>query len=173
MRAVIKFLFPAAISLFLVATTLSLLFPTGVRVARNINVPASSRDSVLAAVSDFRDWDQWNSFLRRTPLTNKVWSSPSRGKGAWFTSDQYTIRETASDSEGVALSWSLKGGKQYTGGIGLLSLNADSITIEWWFDLHTQWYPWERLGVFIYDRKLGAAMEESLSGLKQIVEKSR
>jgi len=173
MRAIIKFLIPAVVSLLLVATMLSLLFPTGVRVARNINVPASSRDSVLAAVSDFRDWGQWNGFLRSTPLTNKAWSSPSRGRGAWFTSDQYTITETASDSEGVALSWSLKGGKEYTGGIGLLSLNADSITVEWWFDLQTRWYPWERLGIFVYDRKFGAVMEQSLSGLKQIVEKSR
>jgi hypothetical protein len=170
---VIRFLIPAVICLFLVMTGLSLLFPSHLRVARVVNV-AASREKVLAAIGDLRAWTQWNEFVRSTPLTNKTWSAPSDGKGAWMRSDELTVNETAADSDGIQLDWALKGGKRYPGGMAVVpSLYPDSLTVQWWFDLSFRWYPWEKLGVFVYDRKLGPAMEESLTGLKRYVENSR
>jgi hypothetical protein len=95
------------------------------------------------------------------------------GVGARLSSDQMTITETAADSDGITLGWDMKGGKQYTGGIAVGRVNPDSLTVQWWFDLNFRWYPWEKLGIFVYDRKLGPVMEESLAGLRQYVEKSR
>jgi hypothetical protein len=167
----VKFFVVAAVSLFLVMSALSFLFPSRGRVARNINV-AVPREKVLTAISDLRVWEEWNAFLHAEGPNGKTWSSPSRGQGAWCASGQYRIGETAADTDGIGLDWRLKGGKEYTGGIQLLRLNPDSITVEWWFDVQTRWYPWERLGVFVYDRRLGPAMEESLEGLRRYLEKS-
>ncbi len=168
----IKFFIIGLLTLFLAMTALSLLLPSNLRISRVVNVSAS-RARTAAAIADLRGWNDWNQFVRNTPLTNKRYSSPSAGKGAWLSSDQLTIRETVADSNGVVLQWDLKGGKQYAGGFDLLTANSDSLTVQWWFDLHFRWYPWEKLGAFVYDRKLGPAMEESLDSLRLFLEKSR
>jgi hypothetical protein len=168
----IRFLLLAVISLFLVMTALSLLFPSHLRVLRAVNIGAP-RARVLQAIGDLRAWTEWNEFVRSTPLANKTWSTPSAGAGAWMHSDQMSITESAADSEGVSLDWDLKGGKRFPGGMSVLQSYPDTLTVQWWFDLTFRWYPWEKLGLFVYDRKLGPAMEESLVGLKRYVEISR
>ena len=167
----IRFLLLSVVALFVVSTLLSLLFPSSLRVMRVVNV-AASREKTLAAVRDLRAWTQWNEFVRSPQLTHKAWSNSSDGKGAWMRTDQLTVQETGVDTDGIALNWVLTGGKQYAGGISVFQTFPDSVTVQWWFDLHFRWYPWEKLGVFVYDRKLGPAMEESLTGLKEYVENS-
>ncbi|HTI91789.1 MAG TPA: SRPBCC family protein [Puia sp.] len=166
----IKFAFLGLVVFFLILTALSLLFPSQLRIARVVNI-AAPKENVLAAVSDLRAWKEWNQFLRPNTLSNIRYSSPSAGKGASLEADELTIRETAADSAGVLLHWNLKGGKEVDGGFLFSSPNADSLSVVWYFDLHFGWYPWEKLGIFVYDRKLGPIMEESLTGLKQFVEK--
>ena len=168
----IKYAGLSLLTLFVVLTLLSLLFPANVRVSRVINV-AASRQKVFDAVSDFHAWGHWNDFVRASPLTNIQYSSPSYGPGASLRSDQLLITMKEVDSSGVLLNWNLTGGKQFAGGFDLLASNPDSLTVQWWFDFHFRWYPWEKLGVFVYDRKLGPVMEESLKGLKLFVENSR
>lgn len=168
----IKFLLFGAITLFLALTALSLLFPSNLRISRVANVPAS-KARTLDVIADLRSWGQWNRFVRNPQLTNGRYSSPSSGTGARFSSDQLSVSETGIDSNGIALQWDLTGGKTYQGGIDLLSVNPDSLTVQWWFDLHFRWYPWEKLGAFVYDRKLGPVMEESLDSLRLFLEKSR
>ena len=167
----LRFLLLSVVVLFVVSTLLSLLFPSSLRVMRVVNI-AASREKTLAAVNDLRVWTQWNTFVRSPQLTHKEWSNPADGKGAWMRTDQFTIRETGTDTAGIDLNWDMRGGKQYAGGIDVFQTFPDSVTVQWWFDLHFRWYPWEKLGVFVYDRKLGPAMEESLTGLKQYVENS-
>ncbi|MBS1606774.1 MAG: SRPBCC family protein [Bacteroidetes bacterium] len=168
----IKFGLLSVVVLFLALTCLSFLFPSHLRVARVINI-AASRERVINTVGDFNSWKDWNRFLSANTLSNVHISSPSGGKGATLSSDELTIRETAADSDGVSLHWSLKGGKEVEGGFRLGTSNTDSLAVLWYFDLHFRWYPWEKMGIFVYDRKLGPAMEESLEGLKQFVEGSR
>ncbi len=158
--------------LFLVLTALSLLFPSDLRVARVVNI-AAPKEKVLDAVSDFQAWKNWNQFLKPNTLSNVRYSTPSAGRGATLEADQLTIRETAVDSGGILLHWNLKGGKAIDGGIQFGNGNRDSLAVVWYFDLHFRWYPWEKMGIFVYDRKLGPIMEESLAGLKQFVENSR
>ncbi|GGA87350.1 SRPBCC family protein [Puia dinghuensis] len=168
----VKFFIFFVVTFFLVLMALSLLVPAHLHISRVINV-AKPRSSVTGVIGDLRTWDEWNGFIRNTPLTHKQYSIPASGKGAWLSSDELTIRETAVDTDGVALQWDLKGGKRYVGGFDLLSVNRDSLTIQWWFNFDFRWYPWEKLGVFVYDRKLGPIMEESLDSLKLFLEKSR
>ena len=170
---VIKFAFLGLVVLFVVSTALSLLLPSDIRVSRNVNVPVSSRQEVYAAVSDLGVWKKWNDFVYRSSLTNVRYSTPSGGMGAFLQSDQLRIEEKNSDTAGVILHWDMVNGKQFAGGFQFLSLNPDSLTVQWWFEFHFRWYPWEKLGIFVYDRKLGPMMEESLGALQRFVENSR
>jgi len=162
---------------FLVLLGLSLLFPSHQRVSRAINI-AAPREKVYAAVSDLRAWDSWNRFVSNTPLTGRSISSPSSGKGAAIRSDQLivTILEAGQNAAGmdsVTIGWDQSHGKHFTGGFHLLQLYPDSLTVQWWFDFHFRWYPWEKFGSLVYDQKLGPVMEESLAGLKHFLENSK
>jgi hypothetical protein len=169
----IKFAFLGLVVLFVVLTALSLLLPANIRVSRVVNVPASRRQEVYAAVYDLGAWKNWNDFVYRSSMTNIRYSPPSGGAGAVLRSDQLRIEEKQADTAGVLLDWNMVNGKHFAGGFQFLSLNPDSLTVQWWFEFHFRWYPWERLGVFVYDRKLGPVMEESLEALQRFVENVR
>jgi len=166
----IKFAFLGLVALFLVLTVLSLLLPSDIRVSRVVNVAASRRQEVYTAVSDLRAWRKWNDFVFQSSVTNIRYSSPSVGAGAFLQSDQLRIEEKKVDTAGVLLNWDMVNGKQFAGGFEFLSPNQDSLTVQWWFEFHFRWYPWEKLGIFVYDRKLGPVMEESLGSLRRFVE---
>jgi len=167
---IIKFLFISALVLFGVLTALSLLFPSRLHMSRAINV-AAPREKINASVGDLRQWEHWNKFVLATPLTNRSFSTPSFGTGAFLHSDQLSLTVTAAAPDSVALDWSLSNGKHFEGGFNILQSGGDSITIQSWFDFHFRWYPWEKLGILVYDRNFGPVMEESLSDLKRYLEK--
>jgi hypothetical protein len=168
---IIKFFLISGIVLFGVLTALSLLFPSRLRVSRAINV-AAPREKIAAAVGDLRQWESWNAFIRASPLTGKVYSSPSSGNGAFLHSDQLSLTLLNGTADSVAVDWRLSGGKHFAGGYNVLPTGNDSITVQSWFDFHFRWYPWEKLGILVYDKRFGPLMEESLAGLKQYLEKS-
>jgi len=169
----IKFAFLGLVVLFVVSTALSLLLPSDIRISRNVNVPVSRSQEVYAAVGDLGAWKKWNDFVFQSSLTNVRYSSPSSGVGAFLQSDQLRVVEKQVDTAGVLLNWDMINGKQFAGGFQFLSLNPDSLTVQWWFEFHFRWYPWEKLGIFVYDRKLGPVMEESLGALQRFVENPR
>jgi hypothetical protein len=168
---IIKLLLICAIGLFVVMTALSLLFPSRLRLSRAVNV-AVPREKVYAAVGDLRRWEEWNAFIRATPLTGKTYSSPASGKGAFLHTDQLVLTVMTSAPDSVALDWRLSTGKHFEGGYNILQTGSDSVTIQSWFDFHFRWYPWEKLGILVYDKQFGPLMEESLAGLKQYLEKT-
>jgi hypothetical protein len=157
---------------FLVLTGLSLLFPSHQRISRAINI-AAPREKVYAALSDLHAWDSWNRFVTNVPLTRRSISSPSSGKGAALRSDQLIITITGAGPDSVIIDWDQSHGKRFIGGLNLLQLYPDSLTVQWWFDFHFRWYPWEKFGSLVYDQKLGPVMEESLADLKRFLENSK
>jgi hypothetical protein len=167
----VRLLLIAVVVLFVVFTGISLLFPSHMRISRGINV-AVSREKVYAVVSDLRTWEQWNGFIRNTPLTGKSVSSPSSGKGAMLRSDQLVITEGNSTPEAVAFDWNQLKGRRFEGGFNLLQFRPDSLTVQYWFDFHFRWYPWEKLGIFVYDRQWGPLLQESLDSLRLYLENS-
>ncbi|HEY4060871.1 MAG TPA: SRPBCC family protein [Puia sp.] len=167
----VKLFVLSVIVLFVVLTALSLLFPSHMRVSRGINV-AVSRERVYATVSDLQTWGQWNYFIRNTPLTGKSISTPSAGKGAVLRSDQLVITEENSTLEVVSFDWNQLKGRGFKGGFNMLRFRPDSLAIQYWFDFNFRWYPWEKLGIFVYDRQWGPVMQESLDSLKLYLENS-
>ncbi len=169
----IKFAVLGLVVLFIVSTALSLMLPSTIRVSRVVNVPLSRKPQVYSAVSDLTAWKGWNNFVYGASLTNIRYSSPAAGAGAFMQSDQLRIDERQADSAGVQLDWEMFNGKHFAGGFQFLHPNQDSLTVQWWFEFHFRWYPWEKLTVFVYDRKLGPIMEESLEALQRFVENPR
>ncbi len=167
----VKFILISLIALFIVLTAFSLLFPSHLRVGRDINI-AAPREKVQAVIGDLHTWDHWNEFIRSSSLTNKSVSSPSSGKGAFLSSNQLTVSESVSQPGRIEFNWKQPKGKNAEGGFNLLQLRPDSLTVQWWFDFHFRWYPWEKLGLLVYDKKFGPVMEESLDSLKRYVENS-
>jgi hypothetical protein len=156
---------------FLLLTGLSLLFPANQRVSRAINIAAPKRN-VLAAVGDLNNWGQWNKFTSSSGLTHITVSSPSSGSGAFLHADQLVLLITANTPDSISMDWSQINGRSFRGGFNFLQLRPDSLTVQWWFDFHFRWYPWEKLGSLVVDRQLGPVMEESLSALKRLMENS-
>jgi hypothetical protein len=156
---------------FLLLIGLSLLFPSYQRVSRAINIGAS-RARVLGAVEDLRSWDTWNHFTSQSGLTHKQVSMPSRGSGAFLNTDQMRLIVTASQPDSMAMDWSQINGRSFRSGFNFLQLRPDSLTVQWWFDFHFRWYPWEKLSSLVYDRQMGPVMEESLGELKRLMENS-
>jgi hypothetical protein len=167
---IIKLLLISVIVLFGVLTALSFLFPSRLRMSRAINV-AVPREKIEAAIGDLRAWEHWNRFILNTSLTGKSFSSPSSGQGAFLHSDQLSLTFTSAAPDSVALDWRLSNGKHFAGGYNILQNGGDSIVIQSWFDFHFRWYPWEKLGILVYDKNFGPVMEESLTDLKHYLEK--
>ncbi|HVU55211.1 MAG TPA: SRPBCC family protein [Puia sp.] len=166
---IVKFLFISALVLFGVLTALSLLFPSRLRVSRAINV-AAPRGRIDTAIGDLHRWVLWNKFVQATPLTGMTFSTPSSGVGAFLHADQLSLTVTTATPDSMALDWRLSNGKHFEGGYNILQNGGDSMVIQSWFDFHFRWYPWEKLGILVYDKNFGPVMEESLSGLKRYLE---
>jgi ribosome-associated toxin RatA of RatAB toxin-antitoxin module len=148
---------------------ISLMFPSHIRISRAINI-GSAKQKVFNTVNDLKAWDNWNHFISQSPLTNKIFSNPSAGFGASMKSDQLNIRITDSKPDSVKTNWEQFNGKRFDGGLNLYQLRPDSITVQFYFDFHFKWYPWEKFTSLLYEKQLGTVMEESLTNLKQFAE---
>jgi len=76
----------------------------------------------------------------------------------------------ASTPDSVTTSWAQQNAKYFTGGYNLMQLVPDSVTVQWYFDFHFAWYPWEKFTSLVYDKQLGPVMEQSLINLKHYSE---
>ena len=166
---VIRLIIISAIVLFLVFTGITLLFPSHMRISRAINI-AASKEKVFGAINNMSQWNHWNHFINNSSLTHQTISGPADGYGAYLQADQLKVMITASTPDSVKVNWSQATGKNFTGGFNLLQLRADSLTVQWYFDFHFRWYPWEKMSGILYDKQLGPVMEESLADLKHLTE---
>lgn len=144
------------------------LFPSDIRISRVINIH-TSKERLHSALDDLNAWSRWNEFVRQSN-TKKNISTPSSGKGAYVESGgmRVTILRVSIDS--ITTSWLQQDRKQFEGGFNLKESQDDNITVEWYFNFHFRWYPWEKLGSMFYDKQLGPAMEKSLINLKNYTE---
>jgi hypothetical protein len=167
----IRFILIGAIVLFGLLTALSFLFPSQVEISRTVRIRAPLKKAGNT-VSDLGTWNSWNAFARSSSLSGRRVTNPSNGEGAVLSFDQLRIKEVKADSTLVLFNWDFTRGKTFAGGYSLIPLGADSVTVQAYFLFHLRWYPWEKMGIFVYDRKLGPLLEESLSGLKSYLENS-
>jgi hypothetical protein len=168
----IKLFLISAVVLFLVVTALAAFFPSNLRMSRAIDITAS-KENVFKNINDLKEWDKWNQFVINAPLTNKKNSIPSFGDGAFITSDQLKIIIDKSTADSVTTFWDQSNGKHFSGGYNLFELRPGTITVQFYFDFHFRWYPWEKFSSLLYEREIGTVMEGSLNKLKEISENSK
>ena len=162
---IIKLGLISVIMIFLVIFLLSLLIPSTVIVSRamTVNVPS---DSVYPKIKDMREWKEWNVLLRDSALTNPTFQ-PST-----FSSAEMTVNFLSEDSAGIKTEWLRKGQDPVTGGFGITPAGGATV-VQWYFEFHVGWYPWEKFGSIIFDKQLGPPMENSLDLLKKICERAK
>jgi hypothetical protein len=163
----IKLFFISVIVLSLLLTTLSLLFPPHLHIARDITI-TSSNEKIFSVIDDLHTWNRWNKIVSDSGLTNlKIYPS-----GHTATSDQMDVLIKKDSIGGILVFWKQHNGKQFDGGFKLMQLTADSskITVQWDFNFTFKWYPWEKFSSLVYDKQFQPVMEESLNNLKQLIE---
>jgi hypothetical protein len=157
------------ISLIVIAVIvylLSLLIPSHVRISRAVNI-ATVRDSVLGSLSDMRQWKKWNEMTNNSALTDRRYSEQT------FSSAELSVQIQSVSADSVITSWKYKNSVPVHSGFNLVQSLTDTTVVQWYFDFHLKWYPWEKFGSIIFDQQLGPGMEKSLVQLKSTVEASR
>ena len=156
----IKLLLISVIVLFLILTTIAALLPSDVRISRaiDINRPASV---IYKEVAYLRNWENWNLYVQKME-GRQIAGDSIKGK-------KLTITLVERKPTRVISEWKQLAGKNFTGGFNLIA--HDSLTtVQWYFDFHFNWYPWEKFSSIVYDQQVGPAMQSSLENLKSSIE---
>ncbi len=159
----IRFGLISILVLFIIVTSISLLFPSTVIVSRavNINMP---KDSIIYLVKDLNGWKLWIDGMEKSSV--KIISSTE----ADLAGTKVLIDTTSKYS--IHSSWENKS-KKMNSVINLLQDSATKITlVQWQFEQHLKWYPWEKFASMMNDKILGTMMENNLARLKSILEKT-
>ena len=156
---------------FFVLTFLFALFPSDIRISRVVLIQ-SSKEKIMTTIGNLQTWKDWNELIYQSDLKNMHISNPAEGRGASLQSDQLTITIQESSPDSLVTSWSGSDGKKFAGQFNLVQ-SGTSVTLQWYFDFHFHWYPWEKLSALFYDKRFGLMMEKSLVALKNYLEKIR
>ena len=154
----------SAIGLFLLLTAISLLIPSSVRISRAIDINAP-RVSVLPFVQEGKNWGKWNEYLVQE---KGQWQNERQWQGS-----RYAISLKAISDSVVLSVWTPIKGNAFESVYSVMEPRPGIITVQWYFDFHLGWYPWEKFGSIVYDRQVGPVMEQSLTHLKQLVESNQ
>lgn len=151
--AIISFAF-----LFLLITAISLFIPSHIRISKAINIGAE-KDSLFALIADTNKWYRWHPAYQQTSANtqeNKIKISPLI-KNDSLISMKLNLRNKKS----ITSSWQV-----YHQSPG------DSLTLQWYLDFTLTWYPWEKFSSLLYEEKYGVMMQNGLTNLKEITERS-
>lgn len=152
------------IILFLVVTAISLLFPSSVIVSRAVNINAP-KDSVFIYIKDMRGWKLWIEGMDK-PAVKILSDTESDMAGTKVVIDPaaYPV---------IKSLWQNARGKYMIATINLFEYPAHkNTTVQWQYEQHVKWYPWEKFGSMMNDKILGPMMETDLNNLKKLIEKN-
>lgn len=159
---ILKLLLISIVVFGLLIFSLSLLFPSSVRISRAINVSVSI-EKIQQELGNLEHWQYWNEMIAKEELTNKKFTD------SLFWSDQMRIKLVSVSPDGIHTSWNRNKNDTINSGFRLIPA-ADSTIVQWYFDFQLKWYPWEKFGSIIFDKQLGPPMESSLTNFKKFME---
>jgi hypothetical protein len=47
----------------------------------------------------------------------------------------------------------------------------NTVTVQWYMDIHLKWYPWEKFSSLLLEKRYGPTLEKGLENLKKQLEK--
>ena len=160
----IKLFFISIFFLFLMATSIGLLFPSTVVVSRVVDVSAN-KDSIYVFTKDIEGWKKWVEGMNENTVTS---TTPLKAK---IGNTIVTITQTNNENKAVNSIWETKNnGKQESTIEIFQQKNQMTAAIHWQFIQHIGWYPWERFASMMNDKIMGTMMEKNLNNLKMQVE---
>jgi len=158
----LKLILISVIALFVLMLFFSILMPSTVLVSRAIDINAPM-DSIRYRVSDLNQWIYWVKGMR----SNNV--NIASAKKAQLGNSTVTVMDITDTS--VIMNWETHNSALQTSTMHLISHPGSSVsTVQWQFEQHLKWYPWEKLGSFLNDKILGPMMEQNLLNLKHWTE---
>jgi hypothetical protein len=132
---------------FILLFLMSLLIPSHIRVSRAINIE-TPKATIAPYLSDIKNWPKWNE----------------------LNVDSIEVRILKADLDSVNMRWRYKDRTIHS---SLVMHESAGITVvQWYFDFHLKWYPWEKFGSITFDKQFGKPMENSLNNLKKLIENS-
>jgi hypothetical protein len=159
---IIKLIVISAVVLFLLITALSLLLPSHVRISRATNIFSGDARPYIA---DLREWKKWNRFIQEAD------SMKTLGKvtDSFIRAGDIEIRLIKKTNAEIQTTWTQLNKKPSE--CTFVVLPGDNYNVvQWYFDFHLDWYPWQKFQSIIYDNQLGPHMEASLENLKRLSE---
>jgi len=161
---IVKLVLISAVILFLLITALSLLLPSHVRISRALDIPAP-KEKILPLISDLKQWHKWNRFviMGDSMLEFRLTSTDTT-----LSAGHVGIRLQKKDGDTIVTTWT-QNNIQSSSHIVCLP-GQGYTTVQWYFDFHLKWYPWEKFQSIIYDKQLGPEMEASLENLRSLSE---
>ncbi|MBN9298064.1 MAG: SRPBCC family protein [Filimonas sp.] len=147
--------------LFLLLTAIGSLFPSNVIVSRAVDI-AVSADSVKPYIAQYSKWNDWMEGAKTSELKVVAKDSTEAFFGTMI------IRETAQTDSSWSHDWKGRSTVQHST-IQVIP-GATFCTVQWKFEQHLKWYPWEKFSSMMNDKILGTSMEKSLANLKQQLE---
>ncbi len=140
--------------IFLLATAMSLLVPSHIRISKAVNLHAS-RDSVWVLIKSTDRWKEWHpAFMNEStpPVFPEIKIKTIRSG-----QDEVVMELQQGNKESVPNGW-----RMYQ------STPADSLTLQWYMDFHLKWYPWKKLSSLFFENTYGMMMEQGLANIKKI-----
>jgi hypothetical protein len=160
----VKLAIISAVVLFTIIYLFSLMIPSTVRISRAVNISVT-KDSLLPAITDLRQWRLWNEMVEGEDLTNKQFTENL------ITSDQQKVTRKALIGDTLYTDWQQGNARVLHSGFTFTEANGQ-LVLQWYFDIKLNWYPWEKFGSIVFDKQLGPSMEKSLGNLKKLLEKN-
>ncbi len=159
---VIKLAIISVIVLFGLITLMSAFMPSHLRVSRAIDINAGKKD-IYNQVADIRHWELWNEYVRS--YHNKKFEADS------LHADEISVVINDKTDSLVTSQWQQSTGNKFGSGFAIIAQDSNHTTLQWYFDFHLSWYPWEKFQSIIYDQQLGPVMEKSLANIKTLTDK--
>ena len=170
---ILRLLVLSFVFLFLMVTAISLLMPSHVRISRATDIQASAGE-VWRYVDDLHSWKEWNPFFSGLAPGDIEYSDTSSAEPPAIKIKETLIQLKEIKKDERIFVMLTKGKDPVINGWKFISHSGnDSATLQWYIDLDLRWYPWEKFAGLLFEKSYGAQIEQGLSNLKKIVEKSR
>lgn len=132
---------------FIFLYLMSLLIPSQVRISRAVNIESSAKN-IIPMIADTSNWKRWVA----------------------MNTSQIDIKIISSDPEKIVTEWHYRG--RTIQSVFNIIPSGDVSVVQWYFDFHLKWYPWEKFGSITFEKQFGIPMETSLNNLKKLITNS-
>ncbi len=152
---IIKLAFVSFLLLFGIVTLISLFIPSQIRLSKIITIRAE-KDSVFTIIRKEDQWHRWHP----------AYAPGSPGNGA-------PVIKTGIIAENdsiLQIQWRQGSKAPVWNEWRLFSGGSKDASLQWSMIINTAWYPWEKLGVLMYEPTYGKMTEEGLANIKSELE---